>query len=358
MSKAASALGTLLLALAGAAVCTALHTPIPWMLGPLLATTVASMAGAPTHSVDTLRSGAQWVLGASLGLYFTPEMLRQVAGMGGAIALSVAWALLQGALVGRVLYAWHARRFPEIPPAVMRSTTYYASAVGAASEMTLQAERSGARPDLVAAAHSLRMLIVVIAVPFGVLWLQPTTGLPAGVARPELPAGPLVPGLLGLAAATGLGGWIGQRTNLTNPWFLGPMFVAVLLSALELAPAAVPREGSNVAQLIIGVSLGVRFRPAFLRLAPAWMASVALATGALLTLNAAFAALLAAWTGLPLATAVLATAPGGIAEMSITAKVLGLGVPVVVAFQLCRVVAVLMLADPVHRLSQRLRQAG
>jgi uncharacterized protein len=54
-------------------------------------------------------------------------------------------------------------------------------------------------------------------------------------------------------------------------------------------------------------------------------------------------------TGLPWATLVLGTSPGGIAEMAITAKVLQLGVPVVTAFQVCRLVAVLVLAEPVYR---------
>ena len=45
----------------------------------------------------------------------------------------------------------------------------------------------------------------------------------------------------------------------------------------------------------------------------------------------------------------LGTSPGGIAEMAITAKVLQLGVPVVTAFQVCRLVAVLILAEPVYR---------
>jgi uncharacterized membrane protein AbrB (regulator of aidB expression) len=44
---------------------------------------------------------------------------------------------------------------------------------------------------------------------------------------------------------------------------------------------------------------------------------------------------------------VLGTAPGGITEMAITAKVLQLGVPVVTAFQVCRLVAVLVLAGPI-----------
>ena len=46
---------------------------------------------------------------------------------------------------------------------------------------------------------------------------------------------------------------------------------------------------------------------------------------------------------------ILAASPGGIAEMSITAKVLQLGVPVVTAFQVCRLVAVLLLVGPMYR---------
>ena len=66
-------------------------------------------------------------------------------------------------------------------------------------------------------------------------------------------------------------------------------------------------------------------------------------------LCAAFAWLLACGTGLHPATLVLGTSPGGIAEMAITAKVLQLGVPVVTAFQVCRLVAVLVLVEPLYR---------
>jgi uncharacterized membrane protein AbrB (regulator of aidB expression) len=54
-------------------------------------------------------------------------------------------------------------------------------------------------------------------------------------------------------------------------------------------------------------------------------------------------------TGLHPATLILGTSPGGIAEMAITAKVLQLGVPVVTAFQVCRLVAVFILAEPMYR---------
>jgi len=119
--------------------------------------------------------------------------------------------------------------------------------------------------------------------------------------------------------------------------------------------SALPGGLTNAAQMVIGVSLGVRFTPDFLHTAPRWLASVALGSAVMMALWPAFAWALAALTGAHPATLVLGTSPGGIAEMAITAKVLQLGVPVVTAFQVCRLVAVLILAEPVFRLMSRRR---
>lgn len=72
----------------------------------------------------------------------------------------------------------------------------------------------------------------------------------------------------------------------------------------------------------------------------------------MMLLYAGFARSLAEWTGLPWASLVPGTSPGGIAEMAITDKVLQLGVPVVIASQVCRLVAVLVLVEPVYRWQQ------
>ena len=115
---------------------------------------------------------------------------------------------------------------------------------------------------------------------------------------------------------------------------------------------------SNAAQLAIAVSLGVRFSREFLHTAPRWLASVAGGTVAMVVLCGGFALLLARATGLHWATMVLGTSPGGIAEMSITAKVLQLGVPVVTAFQVCRLVAVLVLTGPLYAWLHRRRASS
>jgi membrane AbrB-like protein len=234
-------------------------------------------------------------------------------------------------------------------PGEARATTWFAAAIGGASEMAVMAERAGARVDRVAAAHSLRVLIVVVSVPFAMQWSG------AQGADPVLPAAQAVDagGLLALLALTLAGVAVMHRLRLPNPFVLGALAVtaALTLSGTELS--ALPRWATNAAQLFIGVSLGARFTPAFARAAPRWLAAVAVGTAGMLGLSVGFAWALAAAIGLHPATAVLATSPGGIAEMAITAKVLQLGVPTVTAFHVVRYVAVLLLTGPLLRLSGR-----
>jgi hypothetical protein len=338
------AAATLALALAAASLCAWLRTPLPWMLGPLVTTAAASMLGAPTQSLTPLRNFGQWVIGTALGLYFTPQVTALVGQLWWAIGLGIVWALLLGWLFGRWLHRIVRDRLPGTP-AERRATSYFAAAIGGASEMTLLAERAGARTDLVAAAHSLRLLVVTLTLPVAITWsglhgVDPSLPGPRSVQLPGL-------ALLGLASAAGA--WLMAKTGRANPWFIGALLVSMLLTMAGIELSAVPQALTNAAQLVIGISLGVRFRAEFVHTAPRWLVAVALGTVGMLALCAGFGIALAWLAGLHPATLVLGTSPGGIAEMAITAKVLQLGVPVVTAFQVCRLVAVLMLVEPLYR---------
>ena len=344
---------TLALALGAALACVTLRTPLPWMIGPLVATALMSMTGLPTESWVPLRNGGQWVIGTALGLYFTPAVTALVVSLWWAIGLAIAWALMLGLGFAAVLHRLHAPRLPQVEPKAMRATAFYAGAVGGASEMTLLAERAGGRTDLVAAAHSLRLMVVVLVIPFG-LQASGLTGVDL------TPAGPRVvhpAGLVALAALTGAGAWLMRRLGRANPWFMGALVAAMALTMAGITWSAIPAWLSNAAQLVIGVSLGVRFTSGFLHTAPRWLASVGLGTLSMMALCAGFAWLLSRGTGLHPVTLLLGTSPGGITEMSITAKVLQLGVPVVTAFQVCRLVAVLLLANPVWHWMEARRAA-
>ena len=279
--RAPRTLGTLLLAWLAARAAVALGLPVPWMIGPLLATALATLAGAPTHSEAALRNAGQWAIGAALGLYFTPEVTRLVLSLWWAVALGIGWALL-------------------------------------------------------------------LSVPRAMQWAKQHWQLQALDVAPPAARVAEWPGVLWLALATGAGAALMRLTGRANPWFIGPLLAAMGLTMADVSLSSVPTALTNAAQLVIGVSLGVRFTRRFLQAAPRWLAAAALGTLAMIGASALFGAALAWASGLHPVTLMLATAPGGIAEMAITANVLQLGVGVVTAFQVCRLVAVL-LAEPIYR---------
>lgn len=347
---------TLLVAWLAARLCLALTAPLPWMIGPLLASAALAMAGGPAASWTPFRNAGQWVIAVALGLYFTPQVVGLIASLWWAIALNIAWALALGLGFGYWLHWLHADRPAGLsrPGAwrgrfrvagLTRHTTYFAGPIGAASEMTLMAERYGARTDLVASSHALRVLLVTLIIPFGFQW----AGLHGLDVTLQAAGAVDWPGLALLALLTGLGCGAMLLLGRTNPWFIGALAVSVLLTANRISLSAIPQPLINAAQLVIGVSLGVRFTREFVHLAPRWLGSVALASSAMLLLCAGFAWVLAKMAGLHWATMLLATSPGGIAEMAITAKVLQLGVPLVTAFHVTRLAGVLLLAEPLYR---------
>jgi membrane AbrB-like protein len=355
LTRPATRIGlTLLLAWAAALLCVALHTPVPWMMGPLLATAFVTMAGGPTASARPLRNTGQWVIGGALGLYFTPQVLDMLLGLWWVISLGILWALVLGFLAGAFLHRLHARPGLMHIPGVTRLTTHFASPIGGASEMTILGERFGAQTDLIAAAHSLRILMVTLIVPFG-MQLSGMHGLDTSLPGPRVVAWP---GLALWLLLTGAGCWLLRRLRSTNPWFLGALGVSMLLTATGVSLSALPQPMTNAAQLVLAIGLGVRFTPGFIRMAPRWMVSAALSTVTMIFLCAGFAWLLSWVSGLQWATLMLGVAPGGIAEMAITAKVLQLGVPVVTAFQVMRLAAVLLLTEPMYRWSQRLQPSA
>lgn len=331
---------TLLLGLAAALACVALRTPLPWMLGPLIATAVAGVCGAPLAASPWQRNAGQWAIGTALGLYFTPPVVAVVAGLAGAIVAGIVWALLLAAGFAAFL-----RWSNPGNAALDRPTLFFASAIGGASEMAVLAEHHGGRVDLVASAHSLRILIVVVVIPFGFQFaglhgLDPFTPGPRHVD----PLG------LALLSVLTLGGALAMRQlRLSNPWALGPLAVAFALTASGVELSALPPWLTNAAQLLIGVALGTRYTPAFLRGAPRWLASVAVGTLLMIVASAAYALAVSTLWDLHPATVLLGTSPGGMAEMCITAQVLQLGVPVVTAFQVTRMAAVVLLAGPMFR---------
>ncbi len=335
----------------GLAVCAAcgalfawLRTPLPWMIGPLAGMALFQFGGASLEAPPFGREAGQLAIGIAIGLYFTPAIAGEVVANA---------PVLVAAATGVFLIGIAASLFLERAARIDHATAFFSSAIGGAAEMATLAERQGALVDRVALAHSLRLLVVVTAVPVAITLLGQTgTEDYRPLAVPFAPAKlALLAGLAILAAIA----W--RRSGLPNAFMMGPLLLTIGLTATDNVFSSIPPWMTNAAQVLLACNLGSRFRQEFLREAPRFVAAV-LASVALMLVLAAILAFGLAWSmGVLPATILLACAPGGIAEMAITAKVLRVGVAFVTAAHVIRFAIVVLATEPVFRFLARRRAA-
>lgn len=322
-------------ALAGTA-CAWLRMPLPWMIGPLLAMAACNFGGAQLRAPPGSRPVGQIIIGTALGLYFTPQVARELIGLWPVLVAAAVLALVIGISCG-----WLLSRLSGID----RATAFFASIPGGATEMAVLAERFGARVDHVALAQSLRVLVVVIVIPFALTYsgVHGTDGY--------IPADTIFDGgrlAMLLAVATGAGGLF-ALARVGSAFMFGPLLATALLTGFDVRFSSMPGTLSNLAQLLLGCALGTRFERKSLATLPAYSAAAIGSIFAAIGLSTLAAYLLALAGGLNFASLVLAAAPGGIAEMCITAKVLQLGVPMVTAAHVVRVVVLVSSTGLVYR---------
>ena len=306
-----------------------LHTPIPWMLGPMLAVASVNLMGIAMPPPPYGRQMGQVILGSAVSLYFTPTVVSALAANLPAILAATVAVFVVGVLGALTL---------SRTSGVDGKSTFFASIPGGAMAMAVLAERYGAQIAPVAVAHSLRVSIVVIIIPvvltYGGIPLEaasyrPTAPLDFTILAPWLILGCIL-------------GEISERMRFHNGYLLMPIFFGAALTMSGIQLSAVPRWLTDFAQLMFGLVLGARYERAFFTRYKLFI-PFALLNSFFILLASVLSGLLLAWAfRLPIATMIIATSPGGLAEMTITAQALHISVPLVVAFHLFRVVVVNM----------------
>lgn len=311
--------------------------PLPYMVGSLLAVIAVRCCGWLLLPLPGGRQAGQWIVASAIGLHFTAPVFAQM--------LSHVWIIVTGAcgtallsLIGIVIL----RR-----SGVDRATAWFASMPGGASEMAVLSLRHHAQPALVVAAHSLRLLLVVLVIPALFTWSLPAAEPPQGGEVDWRWLALLIPlgGLLALA-------W--RRLGQPNPWMLGPLIVCSAASIVFNLDLELPAGAGEAGQWLIGCALGCHFDRAFFRNAPAFLLRVLLFTLTAMLVAAGLAELLSLGAKVDDISLMLGMMPGGITELCLTAEALHLSVALVTALQVVRLFLVMFLAEPLYRAWSRL----
>lgn len=321
---------TLAAATAGGYAAVLASVPLPWVLGAMLGTAVVILPGLGARQALPLRRLAQVAIGTALGLSFTEDVVQQLISLGHWILLACTLSIGMSAVFSRAIQRMAQMDGP---------TAIYAVATGASSEMALQAQQAGANGAQVAAAHAVRIILVVSLASVVAQLSGANVGPTYFSSGAPILSWPL--GVLFLMLAP-VCGWLAHRVRFPNGWLLGP----VILAAAFAVTGTVGRVHPTVlvlAQILIGWGLGQHMTRKFFIKSPRMLAAAALVTVAMLAL-----CVLVAWgasqaSATSLLTTFLSLAPGGTAETALIAKNYGISAPIVTAFHVFRVIATVLL---------------
>lgn len=323
-------------------VCSWVGLPLPWMIGPLWMTAALSLSGLNKRPMPVqTRPFGQMVVASSVGLAFTAEAFGMVLDrlpllVGLALltaSLAFSLALVQARISGARLSRMVLATFPIAPV-----------------EAAVLAEQSGVPAAPVVVAQTLRIAAIVVVVPLLLYAINGQTAPVSGRvgAGWDHPAGLAI--LIVLAAGAGR---VFDRLGWANPYFLGPLGLIAVLSAVGLGLPPYPAPVLAGAQVLLGAWLGSTFQPALFRGAGRELAISLIGTLMMLPLIAVGAALIAMLTGLEWETLLLSAAPGGVTEMALTAQYLQQDIALVTAAHLVRIFLLMPMARPMIRFISR-----
>ena len=332
---------TLAIGIPGGALFYLLHLPLPWMLGAMATTTIAAISGVRIALMPRLRLAFIAILGVMLGSAFTPAVVQGIVVWLG----SFVWLGVYVVIATAAIWVYY-RRLAQYDSV----TAYFSAAPGGLNEMILAGGALGGDERRISMSHAARILIAIFALSFGYRWFggYVPTGPVAGAGHAM--------GWLDWALLTGCGvlGFAGARALRIPAYALvGPMLLSAIVHALGITQSQPPVWLVAAAQVVVGAMVGSRFDGTAPSLVGKALILALFATAVLLVLAALFGEAVAATLGIPFSAALLAFAPGGLAEMSLIALSLDVDAAYVSSHHIVRIFMIVLAAPFVFRLLRR-----
>jgi membrane AbrB-like protein len=332
---------TLALGIPGGALFWLLNMPLPWMLGAMAATTVAAISGVRVALMPSLRLVFVAILGVMLGSAFTPEVVKGIALWFG----SFAWLALYVVIATGTIWLYYRRlaRYDSV-------TAYFSAAPGGLNEMILAGGALGGDERRISMSHAARVLIAIFVLSFGYRWF----GDYAPTVAPTL-SGEAMNWLdwLLLTDCGVLGYVVARALRIPAYALVGPMVLSALVHALGITHSRPPVWLVAAAQVVVGAMVGSRFDGAAPRMVGKALIFAVFATAVLLAMAAVFGEAVEATLGIPFSAALLAFAPGGLAEMSLIALSLDIDAAYVSSHHIVRIFMIVLAAPFLFRLLSR-----
>jgi membrane AbrB-like protein len=323
-------------ALIGSTIFYFLHLPLPWMLGPLTGVMIWKSFGQEACWPTPVRNCGVIVLGAMMGSWFTPETARQI------IVQLPGMLMVTGT---SLLFGFGLAYFTARQTGISLASSLLGSTPGGLTQMTIICDEfKDADLAVVSVLQTLRLQMVIFIVPF--LAIHAVAGGAAAVAPPVAVSEAPVMGLNQITAVyvlAALGGAVaGKRLSFPTPFMIGPLVGVAILGVNGLSLPQTPPLLSALSQFCMGAYMGKNIDFGSLRRQKKLLLYAVLGGLVMVASSLLSAWMLTVLYPVALTTAFLSAAPGGTAEMGLTAVMIHADVSMVSSYQIFRLLFIIL----------------
>ncbi|WP_165967103.1 AbrB family transcriptional regulator [Jeotgalibacillus sp. S-D1] len=326
---------------------------LPWLLGPLFAMLILrNTVSWPLHWPSWIRNTGLLIIGCQMGTSFTSEAIKLM------VIFLPYMLVLTLAVVG---FSAVSALFLSKNSNYNYHTALLGSFPGGLSQMVVLSEEvKGAEPSAVAFMQTIRILLVITLVPFLVTYFFPSAESSSNAHHQTsiiyLSTVSLI--FLAIAIIVLLLGMV--RVHFPIPFMLAPLISVIGFNVITDASFGLPDALVASAQVMLGTHLGLQMKGMKKLLAAKPLIIVVVMNLALIAFCIILSFALNSFFSFPFLEMFLSAAPGGVAEMAITAYTVGADVSTVTSFHLFRIFFILFAAAPltVYLLKRKLAQTA
>ena len=300
-------ISVILVSIPSAIVADYFNIPLAWMLGPMIITSIAALAGLKIIMPKIALSSILIILGLHIGNYIDENLFNQMINW-----IWTSLIMLIYIIVCILIVAKYLQKFSGYS----EKASIFSAAPGALGPLMILAENEKTDLSQVATSHLIRLIIIITVIPF--IIVNNTSSEILLIDEFNYMSQNHI-NLFLLVAASLFFIFIFDKIKIPAALLSGTLFASGLLQITDIASYKLPDASINFCLLILGASVGCRFAEKTVKeIANNSLHSV-VATTILVLLGLVAAYVATFFVDTNILTLILSFSPGGIYEVAVIA---------------------------------------
>ncbi len=317
------------------------RVPLAWMLGPMLAISIAALSGIKVKMPKLALSAILIILGLHIGNYIDQNLLSQMKDWIWTYMVMFFYILVSIFIVSKYLQKFSSYK---------EKTSIFSAAPGALGPLLILAEYEKSDLSQVATAHLIRLIIIITLFPFFVVNFSSTDAITIEkfnyMDQNHLD-------LIILLIVSVILIYIFEKIKVPAPLLAGALVASGILQITEIASYKLPDQSINFCLLILGASVGCRFADKSLNEVIRNTTHSFVATVLLVLLGIIAAIVASYFVENNFLTLLLSYCPGGIYEVAVIAIAFNLDPNFVAFHHIIRLLMILFTIPVILKLINR-----